>query len=373
MAGIATAHRSSFVARSLAALSAGCLIVLSGCGAGTFTSGTGGSGGSVVTVTVSGAASTRLGTTSQFSATVANSTSQAVTWKVNGITGGSTATGTISATGLYTAPSTVPSQNPITISAVSVATPTASGTFSEAIWNPVPTLTTETAIENGLTTSFLLDVQGTGFVPGATIEVSGTPVATTYVSATELQATYSVPSSGTALVTVMNPNPGSALSPAAAVQFTIYKATVPQAARLLDQATFGPTAADIQHVQTVGLDAYITEQLTAPPTLLPAITVPPPTICATNLIPCEQSEWWQAALTANDQLRQRVAFALSEIFVVFDKFNQLKCSNYVPERPRKRCLWELPNCPEGRRNLDRDGRLPEHAEQQQTGQWPNRQ
>ena len=31
---------------------------------------------------------------------------------------------------------------------------------------------------------------------------------------------------------------------------------------------------------------------------------------------CEESEWWQVALTGNDQLRQRVAFALSEIFVI---------------------------------------------------------
>lgn len=316
MAGITSTFCSRFVVRSVAVLSVGSLALLSGCSAGSFTSNSGGGGSNTVTVTVSGAASTRLGATSQFTATVANSTSQAVTWKVNGITGGSTATGTISTSGLYTAPTTIPSQNPVTVSAVSVATPTASGSFTEAIWNPIPVLTTETATESGLSTSFLIDVQGTGFVPGAQIEVSGTPVATTYVSATELQANYTVTSSGTALVSVVNPNPGSALSPSAAVQFTIYKSTVAQAARLLDQATFGPTLADIQHVQTVGLDPYITEQLTAVPTLLPAISVPPPTICATNLIPCEQSEWWQAALTAQDQLRQRVAFALSEIFVI---------------------------------------------------------
>ena len=316
MAGITSTFCSRFVVRSVAVLSVGSLALLSGCSAGSFTSNSGGGGSNTVTVTVSGAASTRLGATSQFTATVANSTSQAVTWKVNGITGGSTATGTISTSGLYTAPTTIPSQNPVTVSAVSVATPTASGSFTEAIWNPIPVLTTETATESGLSTSFLIDVQGTGFVPGAQIEVSGTPVATTYVSATELQANYTVTSSGTALVSVVNPNPGSALSPSAAVQFTIYKSTVAQAARLLDQATFGPTLADIQHVQTVGLDPYITEQLTAVPTLLPAISLPPPTICATNLIPCEQSEWWQAALTAQDQLRQRVAFALSEIFVI---------------------------------------------------------
>ena len=94
------------------------------------------------------------------------------------------------------------------------------------------------------------------------------------------------------------------------------KASVQAAARLLDQATFGPTLTDINHVQAVGVNAYLTEQFAVPTTVLPAITTPPPTICATNLIPCEQSEWWQTVLTGPDQLRQRVAFALSEMFVV---------------------------------------------------------
>ena len=52
------------------------------------------------------------------------------------------------------------------------------------------------------------------------------------------------------------------------------------------------------------------------PTLLADISNPPPAVCVNSTVPCEQSEWWAAALTAPDQLRQRVAFALSEIFVV---------------------------------------------------------
>ena len=66
------------------------------------------------------------------------------------------------------------------------------------------------------------------------------------------------------------------------------------AARLLDQATFGPTLNDIQHVQTVGLQAYLNEQFATPVTLEPDITTPPPTLCATNTVPCQQAEWWQA-------------------------------------------------------------------------------
>jgi uncharacterized protein (DUF1800 family) len=292
------------------------LLSMAGCSAGTFSSSGGGTTTPAITVTVSGSADTRLGSTTQFNVTVANATSQSVTWKVNGIAGGSTATGTISSTGLYTAPTSIPSQNPVTISAVSVASPTASGIFSEAIWNPIPTLTSETATQSGTSTTFLIDVQGTGFVPGAAIDVSGSPAATTYLSATELQANYTVAATGPEAISVVNPNPGSAVSASANLQFTVYKASVASAARLLDQATFGPTLADIQHVQTIGLDAYITEQLGTAATLLPDITNPPPTVCATTPLPCEQSEWWQTVLTGPDQLRQRVAFAMSEMFVI---------------------------------------------------------
>ena len=38
------------------------------------------------------------------------------------------------------------------------------------------------------------------------------------------------------------------------------------AARLLEQATFGVTASDIAHVQSIGIDAYINEQLAYPAT-----------------------------------------------------------------------------------------------------------
>lgn len=293
----------------------GLLVLLAGCGAG----GTVGNSNPVstaVVVTVSGSSETRLGSTTQFTATVTNAVSNSFTWQVNGITGGSVTTGTISSTGLYTAPATMPSQNPVTISAISQTTPAVSGVFTESIWNPVPVVSSVTATQSGTTTTFTVSAQGTGFVPGSTINIGGAPIATTYVSSTNLQATYSVTGTTSSAVTVVNPSPGSTTATSVSVPFIVYQATIATASRLLDQATFGPTAADIQHVQTIGLDAYITEQLGTAPTLLADISVPPPTICASNTIPCQQSEWWQAAITGPDQLRQRVAFALSEIMVI---------------------------------------------------------
>jgi uncharacterized protein (DUF1800 family) len=90
------------------------------------------------------------------------------------------------------------------------------------------------------------------------------------------------------------------------------------AARFLIQATFGPSAADVASVQSLGYDAWINNQFSLPTTHhLPAVLA---TVSADPTKPYPSSltfnAWWQSSATAPDQLRQRVAFALSEITVV---------------------------------------------------------
>jgi len=81
-----------------------------------------------VTVTVTPATdSIRIKRTQQFTASVQGTASQAVTWTVNGVPGGNSTIGTISSTGLYTAPAIVPSPSKVTVTATSVAVPSASG------------------------------------------------------------------------------------------------------------------------------------------------------------------------------------------------------------------------------------------------------
>ena len=75
-------------------------------------------------------------------------------------------------------------------------------------------------------------------------------------------------------VDVLNPAPGAAASVTSNVVISVVKATVAAASRLLDQATFGPTLTDIQHVQAIGLDAYLTEQFGTAATVLPDIATP---------------------------------------------------------------------------------------------------
>jgi uncharacterized protein YjdB len=77
-------------------------------------------------------ASVAEGATQQFSATIANNANPNVTWSVDGIAGGNVTVGTISAAGLYTAPSAAGSH---TITATSVAVTTASGSTAVTVWS----------------------------------------------------------------------------------------------------------------------------------------------------------------------------------------------------------------------------------------------
>ena len=101
---------------------------LAGCSSGNVSSG---ATSSAITVSVSGASDTLLSTTTQFTATVTGTTNETVAWQVNGVTGGTAATGTISAGGLYTAPTTMPAAQSVSITAVSAASPSVSGSLTE--------------------------------------------------------------------------------------------------------------------------------------------------------------------------------------------------------------------------------------------------
>lgn len=79
-------------------------------------------------VTVSPTSATlAIGQTFQFVASVSNATNTNVTWLVNEVAGGNATMGTISASGLYSAPNAVPS-GAITVSAISAADETKSAT-----------------------------------------------------------------------------------------------------------------------------------------------------------------------------------------------------------------------------------------------------
>lgn len=116
------------------------LALLDACG-GSKDSGTPGGGTPPPAVTISVAPanpSVQTSATAQFTATVGNASNTAVTWLVNDVTGGSTTTGTISTSGLYTAPATVPSPATVTVKAIAVADTTKFATSTVTITAPAP-------------------------------------------------------------------------------------------------------------------------------------------------------------------------------------------------------------------------------------------
>ncbi len=86
-------------------------------------------------------ANIRAGDTFPFSVAVSGTTNIAVSWSVNGTTGGTTTSGTIDTSGNYTAPAALPNPNTITIRATSAADASASGSSSVTLLNPTPSLT----------------------------------------------------------------------------------------------------------------------------------------------------------------------------------------------------------------------------------------
>ncbi len=152
----------------------------------------------------------------QFQVTVTGSPNQAVTWGVVG----NPSTGTITNTGLYTAPGAPPIGGTVTVHAIAAA--------------------------DGVT-------QGS-----ATISIQD-PQAITY-------------------------------------------------GRFLEQATFGPTPALLTHVKQVGMAGFINEQFTIPESPWPPL--------ATATRADAVDAFFANAFSGQDQLRQRVIGALSEIIVV---------------------------------------------------------
>jgi hypothetical protein len=68
--------------------------------------------------------------------------------------------------------------------------------------------------------AFAITINGTGFVSGAQVLLAGSPLATSFVSPTQLTAAGNETSAGIFSVTVMNPNPGSATSASQNLQVT---------------------------------------------------------------------------------------------------------------------------------------------------------
>ena len=112
-----------------------------------------------------------------------------------------------------------------------------------------------------------------------------------------------------------------------------------QAARFLAQATFGPTEADVDRVMAVGYGAWIDEQLAKPASSHRANwDAANAAIKAANSGSSAGQDqvlesFWKQAVNGEDQLRQRMAYALSQIFVISMQ------DGSVGDNPRAVAAW----------------------------------
>jgi hypothetical protein len=139
----------------------------------------------------------------QFSATVVNTTNTAVTWQVNGVTGGNSTVGTIDTNGRYTAPSSVPVPPTVTVTAISVADRTKSDSASVTI-SITPVLTVNPLQANVVVSNqqqFTASISGLSN-QAATWSVSGTGCAGALCGTIDSNGLYRAPSSVPAPPTV---------------------------------------------------------------------------------------------------------------------------------------------------------------------------
>lgn len=252
------------------------------------TSGGGSGGGVSAPVIVPVSPTVTLGATQQFTA------AGATTWTA--------VSGTV-VNGLYTAPAVMPASGKDTV--------TASNTSGQSVAtvsllsNVTPTITS-LSVGNIPLGVFSMTIAGTGFFAQTTATLGASPLNVVSSTPTSLTVSGFAPLSGMANIAVAN---GSLVSQPYTVQVGVANALVSSAAarRFLEQAAFGPTSADAAHVQAIGFPAWIAEQIAMPQ------------VSNYNSLPFNQSglpTWFLAnAVTNPDQLRQRVALALSEIFV----------------------------------------------------------
>jgi hypothetical protein len=94
--------------------------------------------------------------------------------------------------------------------------------------------------------------------------------------------------------------------------------------RFLEQSTFGPNASLIAHAQAIGFAGFLQEQIVLPASSYPALSLQPTTVPVTCTGTCVRDNYtmyplqvtfFKNSLTQQDQLRQRVAFALQQIMV----------------------------------------------------------
>ncbi len=232
-------------------------------------------------------------------ATVKGATSQSVTWILQGAGSLSGAT--------YQAPSTMPANASVTITATSVAVPSVSSSYTFNLVNPVPVIYKVAGTLNRASTN-PVTITGDGFVPGTMVIVNGTVVASTYQASGSLIAQIPVGSnaSGTLPVTLQNGSPMGGTS--AAFQVPVAAATIQVFAYNADGTNTG-TARLTQHL-TLGTGIKGTADQNVTWSLQGAGSISGTMYQAPSTMPTNPSVTITAALSATPSISNSYTFTL---------------------------------------------------------------
>jgi uncharacterized protein (DUF1800 family) len=235
-------------------------------------------------------ATVTLGATQQFTA------SNVTVW--------SATAGSITSSGLYTAPAAMPASGTATISATG---PGGKGTAVVILQNYPAPVVTSLSPPNLPLGSFTATITGTGFTAQSTASLGGTPLIVTSAAATSLAVSGFAATTGTVNLTVSN---GSAASAPLSVQVgnTGTQVSAAAARRFLEQAAFGPSPSDAANVQTLGFQGWLSQQFA----MASVSNYSAEAASDQGGLP---TQFLANAVTNPDQLRQKVGFALSQIFV----------------------------------------------------------
>ncbi|MGA7342489.1 MAG: DUF1800 family protein [Terracidiphilus sp.] len=301
-----------------------------------------GPGQVVLQLQTNGSTDVRVSNSLNFGLTVNGTDNPAVTLQVNGVAGGNAQVGTAVSNKdgsiTFTAPAVVPTpSNIVQLTITSVDNPAVSIAQNISVMNPIPILSSASPMSFNPGSATIV-LTGQKFITGAQVLVNGTAAATTFNSGTQLTATVDLTEPGNLDLQVLNPAPGPATSADLIAQVLgtppVPVVTPQDAARFLDQATFGATDSDIHNVSMNGIQSWLNQQFAMPPTPMePAVEQAlivnnPP--CASTDVKCNaalfeqnssdeilaQDAFWQQSLAAPDQLRQRVKYALSQMLVI---------------------------------------------------------
>lgn len=267
------------------------------------------------------------GNQAQFVATVTGTTDLGVSWSVNNIPYGNDTVGSMDGNGNYTAPVVLPSSTTVTVTATSHADNTKSASAIVTLQNPKPVLTAVTPGILGLG-AFQLTLYGTGFVSSSTATLGGQSLTVTYVTSTMITAIGTAANAqvGQDNVVVTNPAPGGGTSGGVPVTVTTAgtPATSAAAVRFLEQSSFGPNPETVNQLQQTGFDTYLQNQFAS-------VVTPYPNPRINDGIGTIQRNFFLNSVAGGDQLRERVALALNELWVVgADKVSDpLGYTNYL--------------------------------------------